>query len=113
MPNLSTGSFLPVTIEQLAREQGVLWSDRSVPCTKHKDEASTAALLVRSLFRRNDGPEHGDNQCLVKPFGVEMTTASLSLYTISAAVLIQAIVLISVSAIADYGKQGVLNYQQS
>ncbi|PYH41039.1 MFS transporter [Aspergillus saccharolyticus JOP 1030-1] len=78
------GSFLPLTLEQLARERGQLQSSHQ-PCV---------------------GPNapSGDNneQCVVQLMGLEITTASFAMYTFSLAVLVQALTLISFSALADY-----------
>ncbi|EME81991.1 uncharacterized protein MYCFIDRAFT_56482 [Pseudocercospora fijiensis CIRAD86] len=98
------GSFAPVTLEQLARERGVLRSDGVTPCISAK-AGSTAAHLTRFFIRsiRRDG-DNEKPQCIVRPFGRDMATASFPMYTFSAAVLIQALVLISFSPVADYGK---------
>ena len=91
------GSFLPVTLEQLARERGVLYSDKITPCIQDAVGNGTRSMIVRSLIRR--GPE----QCIVKILGAEVTTASFALYTFSVAVFVQALVLVSFSSIADHG----------
>lgn len=91
---VGVGAFLPVTLEQLARENGVLYSDRAIPCV-----SSSASAAHRLLSRDDRDP----NQCVIKPFGMEITTASFAMYTFSAAVLIQAITLVSFSSFADYG----------
>lgn len=99
------GSFLPITLEQLAREHGVLKSNKSVSCIPKADEKGEDGVqaAAKHLFRRaKDGD--GDNVCVVQPFGREVTTASFAMYTFSIAVLVQAICLISFSSVADYGK---------
>lgn len=93
------GSFLPVTLEQLARERGVLWSDRNTSCmAKAASEANktTASRLLSRAVSDN-------NQCIVSVLGWEMTTSSFSLYTFSLAVLVQALALVSFSSVADHG----------
>ncbi|CAG7927773.1 unnamed protein product [Penicillium olsonii] len=80
------GSFLPLTLEQLARERGTLQKSH-LPCTGPAAGNST------------DG---ADGQCVVPVFGLEINTASFAMYTFSLAVLIQALTLISFSALADY-----------
>ncbi|KAF1985115.1 MFS general substrate transporter [Aulographum hederae CBS 113979] len=104
------GSFLPVTLEQLARERGFLRSDRSIPCVSYASAPSRRPgtddsgpppgllLLGRSLLRKRD-----DNQCIVHLFGGEINTASFAMYTFSLSVFVQALTLVSVSAIADHG----------
>ncbi|KAF2427568.1 putative MFS transporter family protein [Tothia fuscella] len=81
------GSFLPVTLEQLARERGVWRADGTTPCTTSLPS----------------GVGDDNNQCVIHLFGMDMNTASFSLYTFSLAVMVQALTLVSVSAIADYG----------
>jgi len=97
---ISIGSFLPVTLEQLARERGVLWSDKTTSCmSKATQNATTAAshLLARAAGEEN-------NQCIVHVFGGDITTSSFAMYTFSLAVFIQALALVSFSAVADYGR---------
>lgn len=94
---VGVGAFLPVTLEQLARENGVLYSDRTISCTG----ASTAASKV--LARAGAGSTRDPDQCLVHVFGADITTASFAMYTFSAAVLCQAVTLASFSSFADYG----------
>ncbi|KAJ5926107.1 hypothetical protein N7516_007880 [Penicillium verrucosum] len=81
------GSFLPLTLEQLARERGTLQTSR-LPCVGSSAGNST------------NNAEHGP--CVVPVFGLELNTASFAMYTFSLAVLIQALTLISFSALADY-----------
>ncbi|KAJ5953041.1 Major facilitator superfamily domain general substrate transporter [Penicillium vulpinum] len=81
------GSFLPLTLEQLARERGTLQTSR-LPC------------LGSSAGNSTHDAENG--QCVVPVFGLEINTASFAMYTFSLAVLIQALTLISFSALADY-----------
>lgn len=95
---VGVGAFLPVTLEQLARENGVLYSNRTTPCVTH--DARVRSLMLRAA----DGPRDPD-QCLVHILGANVTTASFAMYTFSAAVLCQALVLVSISAFADYGER--------
>ena len=86
-----------MTLEQLAREQGVLWSDKTTPCLANVKDARGLESSNRLTARREDG------QCIVRPFGKEITTASFAMYTFSLAVLIQAATLVSFSSFADHG----------
>jgi MFS-type transporter involved in bile tolerance (Atg22 family) len=88
-----TGSFLPVTLEQLARENGVMRSD-GTPCLQPK---SSSAVVSRSLLRREE------DVCVLHLFGGEISTSSFALYSFSLAIMVQTIVLISIGSIADYG----------
>lgn len=98
------GSFIPVTLEQLARENGVLLSDRSTPCKASRPavhpNASFSPSSIETLFRPD--PEKG--QCVVYILGVEINTASFAMYTFSISVLIQALLIISMSGAADHGR---------
>ncbi|KAI9659343.1 MAG: Autophagy protein 22 [Bathelium mastoideum] len=86
------GSFLPVTLEQLAREHGLLLPDRSTPCVPRSSNPPAGDLVRRD-----------DNQCVIYVLGHEINTSSFSLYSFSLAILVQTLVLISIGAIADYG----------
>lgn len=94
-----------MTLEQLAKEAGVVRSDGVTPCVKPKNAAATAQhLLLRAVSRATN--EQNEGQCVVKPFGKNVSTASFAMYTFSIAVLVQAVVLISFSSVADHGKFG-------
>ncbi|KAF1962051.1 autophagy-related protein-like protein 22 [Byssothecium circinans] len=92
---VGVGLFLPVTLEQLPREKGILFSDRSRPCVA---PPAGSAGDPHTLRIRSD-----DEQCIVKFMGTEVTTTSFAMYTTSAAVLVQAITLICFSSFADHG----------
>lgn len=91
------GSFLPVTMEQLARESGVLYSDRTTPCIQPKQAIEGARLVAKAAAREND-------QCIINLFGSDITTAAFAMYTFSVAVFVQAIALVSFSSVADHGE---------
>jgi UMF1 family MFS transporter len=95
------GSFIPITLEQLARERGVLLSDKTKPCSAsfHVDHPG---LNTTSIFHRAPPKEAG--QCVVHILGVEINTASFAMYTFSISVLIQALLIISMSGAADHGR---------
>lgn len=96
------GSFIPVTLEQLARENGVLLSDRTTPC-KAPRPATTPYFSASSLDALlRPSPERG--QCVVHILGVEINTASFAMYTFSISVFIQALLIISMSGAADHGR---------
>ncbi|KAL2183793.1 autophagy-related protein 22 [Thermothelomyces heterothallicus CBS 203.75] len=80
------GSFIPILLETLARENGVLLSDRKTPCGSSSDKT---------------GGEGG--QCIVYVLGMEINTASFAMYTFSVSVLIQALLVVSISCAADHG----------
>ncbi|RYP36931.1 hypothetical protein DL767_003179 [Monosporascus sp. MG133] len=81
-------SFIPILLESLARENGVLLSDHMTPCgdsTKKKKGS------------------HGEGQCVVTVLGIEINTASFAMYTFSISVLLQALLVVSISCAADHG----------
>ncbi|TVY85939.1 Autophagy-related protein, partial [Lachnellula willkommii] len=88
------GSFLPVTLEQLARERGVLWSDKTTSCMAKKAAETGARLLSRAAEKDN-------NQCVVSVLGAEITTSSFAMYTFSIAVFVQALALEIIAKIAS------------
>ncbi|KAI1765298.1 autophagy-related protein 22 [Hypoxylon sp. FL1150] len=73
-------SFIPILLESLARENGVLLSDRETPCG-----------------------DNSNGQCVVTVLGVEINTASFAMYTFSISVLLQALLVVSISCAADHG----------
>lgn len=92
----ATGSFLPLTLEQLARERGVLQSSH-LPCVGPDAPSKPAGNGTES---GNGGAEE---TCVVGLLGLQINTASFAMYTFSLAVLVQALTLVSFSALADYG----------
>ena len=99
------GSFIPITLEQLAREQGVLLSDRSTPCRAsfQKPGIGTLALDFLALTTSGGGSKPDNGQCVINLFGAEINTASFAMYTFSLSVLVQAVIIISMSGAADHG----------
>ncbi|KAF1935790.1 autophagy-related protein-like protein 22 [Clathrospora elynae] len=94
---VAVGAFFPVILEQLARENGVFFSDRSKACV----QTSSASARFRT---RGDGQKDGGaQQCMVTFLGREMSTSSFAMYTFSTAVLVQAVVLVCFSSFADHG----------
>ncbi|KAI1461715.1 autophagy-related protein 22 [Annulohypoxylon moriforme] len=73
-------SFIPILLESLARENGVLLSDRKTPCG-----------------------DNANGQCVVSILGIEINTASFAMYTFSISVLLQAMLVVSISCAADHG----------
>ncbi|KDQ12560.1 hypothetical protein BOTBODRAFT_412276 [Botryobasidium botryosum FD-172 SS1] len=78
--------FLPICLEQFARDNGYLLPDRTVPC-------ASASPLAAAL----DPP-----RCVVKIGWLWMDSASFSLYVYSASVAIQALTVISLGGVADH-----------
>ncbi|XWW93089.1 hypothetical protein V2A60_001017 [Cordyceps javanica] len=79
------GSFIPILLESLARENGVLMSDPTIPCGS------------------SDSKNEDDGQCVVYVLGMPINTASFAMYTFSVSVLAQALLVVSISCAADHG----------
>ncbi|PBP27225.1 hypothetical protein BUE80_DR001862 [Diplocarpon rosae] len=94
------GSFLPVTLEQLARERGVLWFDKITPCVVQDTSDQVSANMTRVLVRAAGSKA---KQCVIPSLG-NITTSSFAMYTFSIAVFVQALALVSFSAVADRGR---------
>jgi UMF1 family MFS transporter len=89
------GAFLPVILEQLARENGVFFSDRTKPCV---DISGAGRLRMR-----DEKSQKETEQCMIHFLGITMSTSSFAMYTFSSAVLVQALTLVCFSSFADYG----------
>ncbi|RAH65854.1 MFS transporter [Aspergillus aculeatinus CBS 121060] len=94
------GSFLPITLEQMARERGVLLSDQTIPCSASwnhpQNQAQSALVYVRPGAATVA-------QCVVNILGLQVNTASFAMYTFSVSVFVQAIFIVSMSGAADHG----------
>lgn len=90
------GAFIPITLEDLARASAtaVLATDHSKPCKAMKIEASGPDVLKN----------HAGTQCVFKVLGTEINTASFAMYTFSVSVLLQALVVVTMSGAADHGR---------
>ncbi|KEF51105.1 UMF1 family MFS transporter [Exophiala aquamarina CBS 119918] len=99
------GSFLPITLEQLARDQGVLFKDKKTPC-RAGWQTGSGPIAHPNSTAPND-PKHGHSElpsCVIYFLGAEINTASFAMYTFSISVLIQALLIISMSGAADHGR---------
>ena len=72
-------------LESLARENGVLLSDPDTACGS------------------SDSKNKDDGQCVVFVLGIPINTASFAMYTFSVSVLVQALLVVSISCAADHG----------
>ncbi|KAA8650013.1 MFS transporter [Aspergillus tanneri] len=99
------GSFLPITLEQMARDRGVLLSDKVTPCAiAWKAPRRSPLVSWASDMTMNKTPDSPNtDQCIIKILGVEINTASFAMYTFSLSVFVQAILIISMSGAADHG----------
>lgn len=96
------GAFIPITLEDLARgsPSAVLASDPTKSCKTRVDIPEVAAFSAYS----SDGRKHVNNQCVFNLLGLEINTASFAMYTFSISVLLQALVVVTMSGAADHGK---------
>lgn len=90
------GSFLPMTLEQLARDRGVLLSDKTTPCRAASDSSHTTTISTST--------KHELPACIVQVGGLEINTASFAMYTFSLSVLVQSLLIVSMSGAADHGR---------
>ncbi|EED23591.1 autophagy protein Atg22, putative [Talaromyces stipitatus ATCC 10500] len=86
------GSFLPITLEQMARDNGHLADDKTQPC-----QASQISTFSNDLLLSRS------NTCVVDILGLEINTASFAMYTFSLSVLVQALLIVTMSGAADHG----------
>ncbi|KAL2356256.1 autophagy-related protein 22-2 [Cryomyces antarcticus] len=98
------GSFVPIILEQLARERGVLQSDKTTPCRTSPEDYLPPGVNSTSTAGSASSPGDGNGQCVVYIFGAEINTASFAMYTFSLSVLVQALVVISMAGAADHGR---------
>ncbi|TKA77651.1 hypothetical protein B0A55_04622 [Friedmanniomyces simplex] len=92
------GAFIPITLEDLARGSAtaVLADDHTKPCR-----------VPQGGVGGRDAPDtnkHGVQQCVVRILGNEVNTASFAMYTFSISVLLQALVVVTMSGAADHGR---------
>lgn len=80
------GSFIPILLESLARENGVLLKNGQ-PCGPSNEKSGKES-----------------HQCVVHVLGLEINTASFAMYTFSVSVLVQALLVVSISSFADHGQ---------
>lgn len=83
-------------LEQLARENGFFFSDRSKPCVE------PGRPRIRDA-EKSSAVKEGE-QCMVRFLGRDMSTSSFAMYSFSAAVMVQAVTLVCFSSFADHGK---------
>lgn len=94
------GAFVPITLEELARASptAVRADDHSRPC-----QTRSIAFLDPSVstFSKSNA---SSKQCVINVSGTEINTASFAMYTFSISVLLQALVVVTMSGAADHGR---------
>lgn len=78
-----------MTLEQLAREVGVLAKDHTTPCT--------------STVASGGADDSSGGACVVKILGTDINTASFAMYTYAISVAFQALLIVSMSGAVDHG----------
>jgi len=73
-----------------------LLPDRKEPCK--------TTTITASSFSASSPLDEEKGQCIITLLGVEINTASFAMYTFSISVLIQALLIISMSGAADHGR---------
>ncbi|KAK9479787.1 autophagy-related protein 22-like protein [Lipomyces japonicus] len=91
----AVGIYLPIILEQLARDNSVSAKDHSMPCNWEISEPVDPPY--------GPTPPETDHRCVIYAFGAYIDPASYALYTFSISVFFQAIVVISMSGAADRG----------
>ncbi|KAF9351072.1 Autophagy protein 22 [Mortierella sp. AD094] len=86
-------SFIPITLEALASEEGHLYGTNE-PCVSRPNTTDTATAAAAAAERP---------RCMISFGHLEMDTASFVMYLTSLAVLLQALTVVSISSMADHG----------
>lgn len=97
------GAFIPITLEDLARgsPSAVLVSDRTKSC---KTKVGIPEVALTTFDPGHNRGKHANNQCVFDFIGLEINTASFAMYTFSLSVLLQALVVVTMSGAADHGR---------
>lgn len=92
------GTYTPILLEQIARENGVLASDRITPCV-----IPSGNNPVPNPPPPNTVSSLDSDSCLLPIFGKRfyIDTSSYALYTFSVSVLLQTVCVLTVSGISD------------
>lgn len=102
------GAFIPITLEDLARASpsAVLANDHTKSCRAHGIERSLSTHSSNLLGRSDvhDPNSRKGSQCVFSLLGWEMNTASFAMYTFSISVLVQALLVVTMSGAADHGQ---------
>ncbi|KAI7316614.1 MFS general substrate transporter [Hortaea werneckii] len=98
------GAFIPITLEDLARASptAVRADDHSKACNSHPHGIDFHDL--RDGFTQFGTSKASSKQCVFNLLGAEVNTASFAMYTFSISVLLQALVVVTMSGAADHGR---------
>lgn len=83
----------------------MLLSDKATPCQAsfHNVVPNRAIIGSFSTTLKDLASAHDNGQCIIRILGAEINTASFAMYTFSISVLVQALLIISMSGAADHG----------
>ncbi|CDK29926.1 unnamed protein product [Kuraishia capsulata CBS 1993] len=98
------GTYVPLLLEQLARDNGVRLSDLTTPCVGAKHPSPVPEPIPPTPDDPN--PKHPQEHSCVLPVlngNFNIDTSSYALYTFSFSVFVQTLVVISMSGAADRG----------
>ncbi|KIP01454.1 hypothetical protein PHLGIDRAFT_32542 [Phlebiopsis gigantea 11061_1 CR5-6] len=90
--------FLPICLEQFARDNGYLLPDRTIPCTSVPSPTANSTTFHGATVNT---PQE-EVRCVVKLGWMWIDSASFSLYVNSISVALQALTVISMGNIADH-----------
>lgn len=96
----AVSTYVPLLLEQFARENGVRLDDHSKPCIPN-DPIDVTPIPPPPEVGATIRKEH--IQCVVYVLGRYIDTSSYALYTFSISVAVQTLVVISMSGAADRG----------
>lgn len=86
----------------MARDQGVLANDKTTPCSSSWDAPGPNSAQNPGILNSEGRSESAT--CIVQILGRDINTASFAMYTFSTSVLVQALIIISISGAADHGQ---------
>ena len=100
------GAFIPITLEDLARASAtaVLAHDHTKSCRPHGVDKRSVLDMTGTLVSRGNHEKAKGAQCVFQILGIEVNTASFAMYTFSLSVLIQALLVVTMSGAADHGR---------
>lgn len=94
--------FLPICLEQFARDNGYLLPDRTIPCTSINSTVPSPTANSTTFHGATVNAPQEEVRCVVKLGWMWIDSASFSLYVNSISVALQALTVISMGNIADH-----------
>lgn len=97
------GTYMPILLEQLARENGVLASDHITPCTSLNTPPGVDPIPNPPPSNKLVNANNISNSCVLPILNHRfyIDTSSYALYTFSFSVLLQTVCVLTISGIAD------------